>query len=567
MTSTKNKQLFDIVLPAVEKAVGNLESMYAVARPVQQAASHYPAGRLAALLGQAEHLTKAGLSKAILPVHGHDRSFDFAGEQSMQLQESTIHASSLRNRLADFACLAPVEDPGSPGDPGDSGPSEFRTLQQLAAWRDSVSCKETLSRKESMDILQVLIRAERAIAEMQRWEAACTRRWDALSQEVRQARDKIKTIRARAQKLKERQSEVDLAAGHRREELWTKLLEATGPGEGDIATTAAAVHKQLCESDKQRRQLRDRISADSEKLHRVGSKRRQAQDTVDLLSQLARKDQNGDAGERHSADDIVDAELSLEALIWKQIREERARFAVPGPPQAPRLALPDLPEETQASESPSFAPVPGPPSPKPDDLDNPLVSPLVPSGPSFSSLPSVPKDAEDTALHVELKQTPAAVPPKVANLIERLSMSRDARRQAERAHRSKALDAPGRPAEPRVQTERLAACAGGPDSLGPTFADDPVPLPEPGRREVQGASQQPPPWQPPAPPAPASCMASPDMLWGELPSAPLELGQNALGQKALPQRTSSKRNSASELAPPPAAGMPVVRRVTLELDD
>ncbi|CAE7841172.1 hypothetical protein AK812_SmicGene28960 [Symbiodinium microadriaticum] len=560
MTSTKNKQVFDIVLPAVEKAVGNLESMYAgLARPLQHA-THHPAGRLAALLGQAEHLTKAGISKAILPVQDRS-SFDFAGEQSMQLQESTIHASSLRNRLADFACLAPVEDPGSPDN---SAPSEFRTLQQLASWRDTVSCKEALSRKESMDILQVLIRAERAIAEMQRWEASCTRRWDALSQEVRQARNKIKTIRARAQKLKERQSEVDLAAGHRREELWTKLLEATGHGEGDMSTTAAALHKQLCQSDKQRRQLRDRISADTEKLHRVWSKRRQAQDTVDLLTQLARTDQNGDTGERHSADDIVDAELSLEALIWKQIREERARFAVPDPPQPPRLALPEVAEETQASESPSFAPV-LPPSAEPDDLENPLVSPLVPSGPSFPSLPSLTKDAEDTALHVELKQTPASLPPKVANLIERLSMSRDARRQAERAHRSKPLDAPGRPAEPRVQTERppVPACASEPDSFGPTFADEPPPpLPEPGRRDVQQGASQVPSWKPPPPPS----HASPDMLWGELPSAPLELGRSA-GQNALPQRSSSKRNSTSELAAPPAAGMPAVRRVTLELDD
>ena len=521
-TAQKGKHLFDIVLPAVEKAVGSLEDLYAdlpveSGRPISGATSNHPAGRLVDLLGKAESLTN-GMSKAMLPVQGPARTAGFTdarSEMAAQVQASTACASNLRGKLAEFACLAPVEDTGSGEDAVDDPcPSDFRTLQKLAHWRNLVSCKEMLSRKESVDILRVLLRAERAIAELQRGEAACTRRWDALSQEVRQASDRIKAIRGRAQKLKERRCDVDTAAGCRRKELWAKLLQAAEPSEGHTAAMAAEVHQQLCETDGQRQQLRECISADREKLHRVGSKRRQAQDTLELLTQLARQQDNkADLSERHSVDDVVDAELDLEAVLWQQIREERMSFpgvsSSPPPPLPPEVNSPD--DLEQASESPSFAPCP-PTHAELDDTD--LDGRAREEDPGVPSLPTQSREAEDAALHVEPKKMPSSVPQKVASLIERLSMSRDERRRAER--RPKASVPEGLAGKP-LQVNRLDSRPSEADSFGLARPGEPLPpLPEPDLLEAQ--QQGTPQMQPMLPSHP-----SPELLWGELPSAPLDL--------------------------------------------
>ena len=467
--SRKKKQLFDIVLPAVEKTVGHLENLYAGlpdagGRSNIRPTSNHPAGRLVDLLSQAEHLTNAGMFTGANPAEGLGVDPDHA------------HAVHLRSRLADFACLAPLEDLDQEGQgPDDAGPSGFRTLQELARWRDAVSCRETLTRKESSEILRALLRAERTTAELQRAEAACNRRWDALSQEVRQAGDKIKAIRSRAQKLQERKGDIHTAGALRRQELWAKLLEAAGTSEVHT-TMVTTVHQQLCEVDAQRQELLGRIAADSEKLHRVSSKRRQYQDVVEMLTHLARdQDNSGEAEAHQSADDVVEAELALEAVVWQQIQEEQISFPAASACSPPPPKVKPLEDLTQATEGASFAPPSLPTHFGEPDKD--LDEPPTPSRASHASHTSQAREREEAPLYTEVKQMPSNVTPKVASLIERLSMPRDLRRQAEREQRSTTCEVREMSPKPPAQAEKAAMRQSTADNAWPVHSDGPPPLP------------------------------------------------------------------------------------------
>ncbi|CAK8995494.1 unnamed protein product [Durusdinium trenchii] len=402
--------LVDAVVPALAETVERLEELHGglvdegerPERPVT------PQEELASLLERAQELSEVKIPEALQS--RKNRPPKVTEGQKATLAQLSV-AARLRGRLADFEELAPQSRPT------EEAPD---TLGILSHWHEKVS-KEELGRSDAAQVLSALIRGERTIAELQRSEAACTRRWAALSQEARQRLDRIKGLRLKAQSCDERQRSMLLAAGERRKVLWSQLCN-----QSDQPETASRVHDQLLKLDSQRQELQSAISTCQAQLHRVASKRRQALRILDSTTQLGGprtgETATGESGgaKAPALETIIQAELEAESLLWDLYLAERGRErrteamsdAIPSAPQRP-----DEPPKDewpgQPSEVPTFAPQP--------DLQND------------------PADFTWSVEHAQPGEAPltgAPLAPRVAQLIQRLALSRDDRREYERAQRA-----------------------------------------------------------------------------------------------------------------------------------
>lgn len=300
-----------------------------------------------------------------------------------------------------------------------------------------------------------------------------------------------------------------MAAGHQRKELWSQQLSRV---RADDHVAAEKVYDELLKLDTQCQQLSAAIWSSKGQLHKLDYKRRQALRVLDSSLDFGEKNESA-AG--LSVDDVVETELEVEKLLWELFYLEREKKQ-----QEPRadmdlkIAQPvsnethpahdivmDSRPPTVAPASPSFAGQP------PDVLAE--AASVVDGTPPADGLPVEPLVAENPV-----------VTPKVANLIHRLSMSRDERRQHERERKAGRWEDPPESSFPKDKDPSTV-------TADAQLADAPEPPPEPPVQmeasrwpelpePVDGGGQglavpETLPWK----------TSSPEVIWGELPSIPL----------------------------------------------
>eukprot|EP00435_Cladocopium_sp_Y103_P067824 s524_g30.t1 len=424
-------------------------------------------------------------------------------------------AAALRQRLVEFEQFAPRDAVDVPR----------RTMELLARWRSAVSRQEVLNKEESAEVLGALLRGERAIAELQRAEAACARRWAAMSQEAHQLVDRIKGFKGRAQVCQERQRNMTMAAGHQRKELWSQQLSRV---QIDDRGAAQKVYDELLKLDAQCQQLSAAIWSSKGQLHKLDYKRRQALRVLDSSLDFSEQSE-GAAG--LSVDDVVETELEVEKLLWELFYLEREKKR-----QDPRADMDLKIAQPVSNES----------HPAHDIAMDSLPPTVAPASPSFAGQ-EPPDVLAEVASVVDATPPPDGLPvepvaenpvvtPRVANLIHRLSMSRDERRQHERERKAGRWEDPPDSSVPKgPSTVTVTADAQSGDAPVEPPPEPPVQmeasrwpeLPEP--TDIGGGQGLP--VQPEALPWKTS---SPEVIWGELPSIPLIPPALQSSREALP---------------------------------
>ena len=413
-TEKASKKVLDVVVPALARTVEQLEGLHAnlllrTDKPMPKndnsvAIGAVPVGsQLVSLLQEADALSKSKIPRAM-----QSAGDLFPDRPNMQtalpdLGQRAV-AASLRRRLADFQGFA-----CRPGAPRVDSVEPSATLSMLKHWRAEVSCREALTRHESIEVLGALLRAERAIAELQRAEAACNKRWMVMLQEARQLTSRMKALKSRALKSKERSCDLSAAIGQKSKAAWAKLLDSS---RGSEQQAAEKVHAELLQVWESQQQLQSEAHACREQLHKLGLKRRQAARMADLMTSF--KDNSRQQPEP-PVDLINDAEQEAEGLLWQLFwAEAEASQAVHHDP-VHRERPPDE-QPVQRSEPPQT----------PDQMLRPEQVNL----PVQSTHPAT--DAEDVLELADLRPNPGPVTPKLASLIERLALPRDERRRVER---------------------------------------------------------------------------------------------------------------------------------------
>ncbi|CAE8626072.1 unnamed protein product [Polarella glacialis] len=366
--------------------------------------------------------------------------------QEMQEEDSglagdlEVKAAALRRRLVDFQDLAPHSAGG-----GSSGGEIGReTVPLLSHWREQVSSQDSLGRADSADVLRALLRAERASGELQRGEAACGRRWAALSQEGRQLSETGRSLRAAAQKVQSRRADVHAAAGAQRREAWGQLAAAATAAGSDQEQQAAVerVQQQLLELDAAVQAMQSEIGEREEQLSKLSAKRRQAEQRRELMEKLSvegASDSGHPEASQASVDDIVDLELGVEELLWQLFQvEERRRRAEEQLPTNSHQPLADAPVPPFSASGSGMH--------NPDDASATFWQPSVPQTADDmheAHFPAtLPEESEDAEPPPALRPPPRPpLPPAVADLCERLAMPRDERRQLERERRGRGRSA------------------------------------------------------------------------------------------------------------------------------
>lgn len=379
--------------------------------------------------------------------------------------------AELRRNLSEFADVTPAAAAAAAAVASSSSDRipDGSIVSELEQWRDVVSSKDMLNRNESSAVLCVLLRAERALAELRRGEAASRRRWTALTEERRTTKEKVRALRAGVHKLRQRGAEVAVAAGVQRQKQWTELeTEVAQNGDKLECLAVQRVKEELEELDTSIRELQSGIASHVDEDMRWTAKRLQAERRCKLLERFGaevsgssdnesspadqRRPRRRNATEQVSMDDIISLEAENEMLQWQlyyaeeQTRAVQDRIRIAGAASSSEAPTRQVPTKVVPASAPSW------------DFTTAVPRQSTPDAALEDSVTEIPKslpepqdsaqasnvdvagrrDGEAATAAAELLRNR----PEIANLCERLALPRDARREFDRGQRRRSTTPP-----------------------------------------------------------------------------------------------------------------------------